>query len=178
MIITIGGAPGSGKSTVAKEVANRLGMKHYSMGDFQREIAEEKGLTLAELNELEEQDKSIDIEVDKRQKRLGEREDNFVIDSRLGFHFIPKSIKIFLDVDLEVGAQRILNQGRNDEEAFTRQDMVNKLAERIKSEMKRYKEYYNVNHYDKSNYDYVIDTTNLTIEEEIQEVLKAVKKHI
>ena len=91
MKITLGGTAGSGKSTAAKLLAKKLGYKHYSMGDFQREIAEEKGISLLELGKLEEKVKSLDEEVDQRQIELGRKEDNFVIDSRLGFHFIPNS---------------------------------------------------------------------------------------
>jgi len=50
MIITIGGEPGSGKSTVANIVAQKLGYKHYSTGDLRGEIAMRHGLTIDELN--------------------------------------------------------------------------------------------------------------------------------
>ena len=100
MIITISGKPGSGKSTVAELIAKRLSLKHYSIGNFMREIAKEKGISLLELGKIAEKERWVDDELDKRQIELGGREDGFVIDSRLGFHFIPKSVKIFLDVNL------------------------------------------------------------------------------
>ena len=53
MIIVLGGRAGSGKSTIAKEVAKKLGYKHYSMGDLQRNIAKEKGISLLELGKLQ-----------------------------------------------------------------------------------------------------------------------------
>ena len=102
MIITISGALGSGKSTVAKILVQKFNLKHYSTGDFMREIAVKRGITLLELSKLAETDKSIDEELDERQIKLGEEEDNFIIDARLGWHFIPNSIKIFLDVTLYV----------------------------------------------------------------------------
>ncbi|MFO8015868.1 MAG: AAA family ATPase, partial [Candidatus Woesearchaeota archaeon] len=49
MKITISGKPGSGKSTVARLVAERLGLNHYSLGDMQREVAREKCISMAEL---------------------------------------------------------------------------------------------------------------------------------
>ena len=72
----------------------KLKLKHYSTGDFMRQIAKEKSLTLLQLSKKAESDKSIDIELDKRQKDLGKTQDNFIIDSRLGWHFIPKAKKI------------------------------------------------------------------------------------
>ena len=50
MIITISGTPGSGKSTVAKMIATKLGFKHYSTGDFMRQMAKERGISLEELS--------------------------------------------------------------------------------------------------------------------------------
>ncbi|MGH9879179.1 MAG: nucleoside monophosphate kinase, partial [Nitrososphaerales archaeon] len=52
MIITIAGRPGSGKTTVAKEVAKRLGFKHLSTGDMRGQLAMEHGLTIDQLNEI------------------------------------------------------------------------------------------------------------------------------
>ena len=89
MIITISGIAGSGKSTVAKLLAKKLNYKHYSIGDFMRQIAKERKLTLLELSKQAEKDNSIDKELDKKQIELGKTKDNFVIDSRLGFHFCP-----------------------------------------------------------------------------------------
>ena len=74
MIITIAGTAGSGKSSVGKLLAKRLNYKHYSMGDLQRNIAEEQGISLLELSKLEEKDRSIDEEVDQRQISLGREE--------------------------------------------------------------------------------------------------------
>ena len=66
MIITISGKAGSGKSTVAKEIARKLELKHYSIGDLMRQMAKEKNISLSELGELAEKDDSIDKELDKK----------------------------------------------------------------------------------------------------------------
>lgn len=174
MIITISGRPGSGKSTVAKEAAKKLHLKHYSMGDFQREIAKKRGISMAELSRVEEKDRSIDEEVDRRQKELGKKEDNFVIDSRLGFHFIPNSIKIFLDVDFDVGAERIFSQKRREEKFATLEDAKKEIKRRVDSERKRYREYYGVDHYDMKNYDFVVDTTKRDVEGVVKEIIKKI----
>ena len=39
MIIAISGKAGSGKSTIAKLVAKKLGLKHFSSGDFMLKIS-------------------------------------------------------------------------------------------------------------------------------------------
>ena len=174
MIITISGIAGSGKSTVAKLLAKKLNYKHYSVGDFMREIAKERKLTLLELSKEAEEDPSIDKELDKKQIELGKKEDNFVIDSRLGFHFIPNSKKIFLEVQLNEAAKRILKEKRKHEQYKDINESIKKIKTRISSEDKRYNEYYKIDYHDKSNYDLVIDTTNAEPEEVVSKIIKTI----
>jgi len=176
MIITIGGTAGSGKSTVAKILAKKLGFNHYSMGDLQREIAEERKISLLELSKLEEKDRSIDEEVDQKQIDLGRKEDNFVIDSRLGFHFIPHSLKIYLDCDFEERAKRILADRIRKEHNINLENTKKNMMEREKSEKKRYKEYYNLDPSDKKQYDLIIDTTSMSPEKTVDKILEFIKK--
>lgn len=179
MIITISGSPGSGKSTVAKAVAKKLNLKHFSAGDFMREMASERGISLAELTSLSEKDVSIDREIDERTKSLI-GQDNFVIDSRLAFHFLPEAVKIFLKVDPKIAAKRIwkdVEGKKRTAEEFASEDAVLKgILERQASEVMRYKEYYNIDFLDENNYDFVLDTSNLNIEQSIERVLDFISK--
>ena len=177
MIITISGTPGSGKSAVAKLVAKKLGFKHYSNGDFMREMAEERKISLLELSKQAEKDQSIDEEVDQRQISLGRNENNFVIDARLGFHFIPNSIKFYLDADFEERAKRILADTIRNEHNINLETTKEHMKTREASEQKRYKEYYHLDPSDQSNYDYSIDTTNLSPEQVADKIIELVKKH-
>jgi cytidylate kinase len=179
MIITISGTPGSGKSTVAKAIARELNLKHYSAGDFMREMAESRSISLMELTELAKTDKSIDDEIDARTKHLALK-DNLVIDSRIAFHFIPKAIKIFLKADLKIAAQRtwkdISAQKRHTEQQLkSEKEVYDAILKRMEAEKRRFNEYYKVDFLDLRNYDFVLDTTNLTIEDSIQKVLDFVK---
>ncbi len=107
MIITISGTPGSGKSTVGKIIAERLKLNHYSTGDLMRTIAKDKGVSLEQLGKIADGDNGeIDRQLDDRQVSLDKNEDNFVIDGRLSFHFIPNSFKIFIDATIEERARR------------------------------------------------------------------------
>jgi len=175
MIITISGIAGSGKSTIAKLLAKKLNYKHYSIGDFMREIAKERNLSLLELSRQAEEDHSIDKELDKKQIELGKTEDNFVIDSRLGFHFIKNSKKIFLEVDLNEAANRILKEKRQHEQYKDIQESIQKIKTRISSEDKRYKGYYSVEYHNKKNYDIIIDTTSIKPEEIVNNIIKIIK---
>jgi len=176
MIITIGGRAGSGKSTVAKLLAKRLNLKVYSMGDLTRRIAEERRISLIELNRLQERDPSIDTEIDNLQRELGRKENDFVIDSRLGILFIPmEDFKVFLDANEIVRAKRILNDARTLERSTELNDTVAKLREREESEIKRYRQYYSFNCYDKDKYDIVINTSILLPEEVVELIVKKIE---
>lgn len=176
MIITVSGKPGSGKSTVAKLVAKKLKLRHYSIGDFMREIALKRGMTLLELSKIAEKDKTIDKELDEKQKKLL-KEDNFIIDSRLGFYFFPNSIKVFLDVTLEEGARRILEHKRKEErENISIKETEKNIKRRLISEKRRYKRDYNVDFLDKKNFDIIVDTTNLDAEKVADIIVNKIKQ--
>lgn len=160
MIISISGQAGSGKSTISKLLAKRLGYKHYSGGDMRRKIARERGLTLAELNKLGETDETTDKEADNSIKKLGETEDNFVIDGRLAFHFIPHSFKILLKADLDTRAKRVYKDKRISEKFEDMEAAKKMLTVRDKSDLYRYEKYYGLNHLEDQNYDLVIETIN------------------
>ncbi len=166
MIITISGRPGSGKSTVSKLVAKKMNLKHYSTGDFMRLMASNRKLSLLELSKLAETDSSIDEELDERQRSLALNEDDFVIDARLAFYFIPFSFKVFLQVSEEVAANRI--SGR---ETLTKQEALEKTRERLNSEHKRYLDLYNVNYEDKKHFNLVINTDD-KLPDEIAQIIQ------
>jgi predicted cytidylate kinase len=177
MIISISGLPGSGKTTVGKLLAKRLGFRFYSIGDLRGRMAMERDLTIDQLNELGMKEKWTDEEADEYQKRLGEKEDNFVIESRLGFYFIPKSVKIFLEVDQTKAAERIFRAQRPDEKRKTTiEEVIDSIRKRMKSDETRYQKYYKVDFLDKSHYDIVIDTTGLTPEQVAERIIERIKK--
>ena len=160
MIITISGMPGSGKSTVGKLLAAKLGYRFYSMGDLRGKMATERGMTIDELNAVGEREGWTDRDVDEYQKKLGETEDNFVFDGLISFHFIPQAFKVFLDIDPRVAAARIHADARPDEETVrTVEERQAQIAKRIASNESRYQKHYGVTFRDQSKFDLVIDTS-------------------
>jgi len=179
-IITIAGKLGSGKSSTAKMVAEILGYKHYSTGDFMRAIANERNVSLVELSIIAENDPSIDKALDDRNIEIGNME-NIVLDSRLGFHFIPDSFKVFLDLDSIVASNRILedkknnpNRQKEDVNNFdTIESISNSISERLISERKRYKELYGIeDHTSPTNFNLVINTEKIPLEEVSKKVIE------
>lgn len=180
MIISFAGTLGSGKSTVAKLLAKKLGYKHYSGGEFQRAMAQKRGVSLLELAEIAKEDPTVDEETDAYQVNLGKTQDNFVIDSHLGFHFIPQSFKIYLKCDMAVASERIFHDKNKLRKAEADNSTIKKVFENLKKrwefEQFRWKKYYGINQEDESNYDLVIDTTNISPEEIVDKILQEIKK--
>jgi cytidylate kinase len=178
MIITISGTPGSGKGTIGRLLAAELKYRFYSMGDIRRKYAAEHGMTIEQLNKKAEIDPTSDHLVDEYQTELGKKEDDVVIDSRLGFHFIPMSFKLFLDADEMVRVRRILNDKRATEHYKDADDAVQQLRERQESDKKRYKKLYDVDPYDVDAVDYglLLDTSSNTPEELVAMILDVLNK--
>jgi len=184
MIISISGALGSGKSTIAQMLADKLAWPRYYIGGLRREAAKRRGMTLTEYNELGESDPKTDQEVDCYQRDLGKNEDNFIIEGRTSWYFISQSLKIYLNVSQEVGAKRIFgslqtkNNRNEDRDLNSWQDVLESNRKRIESDNARYRLYYGIDVYDKKNYDYYLDTTDLTPDEVFQSVYDFIKNNL
>jgi CMP/dCMP kinase len=184
MIITFNGDEGAGKTTIGKKVAQEIGFNYYYTGQIFRDMAEKKGLTTVEYLKLGETDPSIDKEVDDYVIELAKKEDNFLIDSRMAWHFIPDSLKIYLKVDELAGVKRIFEQLQKDNtrneirSARSLETVLEKIRERKETDNKRYLQYYGVNIHEEKNYDFVLDTTNLSREEVFEKVMFFINKKL
>lgn len=163
-IITLSGKPGSGKSSTSDKVAEMLSYTRYSSGDFVRKIVKEKRITLADFNKMAAVDHNLDDEIDQELRKLREQKD-IVIDSRLGFYWIPESFKVYLDLDIDVATARIYKDAINNEGRQSGAGLAGSLIEvqrqvqsRLNNETRRFKSMYGVDPYQSSNFDLVINT--------------------
>ncbi|HLC89166.1 MAG TPA: AAA family ATPase [Candidatus Nanoarchaeia archaeon] len=187
MIITISGTPGSGKSTIAKILQQKLSAKRIYVGGIRREIARKKSMTLEELNQYAQTHPETDVDVDQQvaaqAQLLDKKRKIVVVEGRTQFHFLPKSIKVYIKVDSEEGARRIwkdlqnqqTREQRNEGNIFSFAQMKKRIRERLQEDNERYKKYYRVEYLDESNYDLVIDTTKITAEQAAEKIIKFIK---
>lgn len=184
MIITINGTPGSGKTTIAEKLASKLGWPRFYGGGIRRLKAKSMGLTLAEYNRLGETDQRTDFEVDNYLKQIAKKHNNCIIESRTAWHLMPNSIKIYIDVDEKIGAERVFkelkkhNQRNEDRQLRSIQEVLKSHKQRKLSDYKRYKKYYGFNLNNKKNYDFILDTTDLNKKQVFVETYKYIKNRL
>ena len=102
-------------------------------------------MDLLEFYKLGNDSDFIDKMIDDYQKKLGEREDNFVMESRLGFYFIPHSVKVYLKADERERARRVYTdeKKRTGESFMSLEDALKSIREREESDRRRFKKWQN-----------------------------------
>jgi len=177
MHITITGDLGSGKSSVAKMLCEKLNFKYFSTGNVQRELSKKQGLDTLQMNYLAEKNAEIDKYIDDLTKNINTENKNYILDSRMAWFFIEKSFKIYLTVKVEVAAARVMaDKERNSEpSAHDLQEKIDNLNERKIAERKRFNKKYDVDYLDLNNYDLVLDTSFKTIEEVVEIIIDKYK---
>ena len=171
--ISLAGDLGSGKSTVARILIDELGAEYYSTGSIVRSIAEKMNMSVVELNVYMETHPEIDTMIDDGIRALSDDDRMLIIDSRMAWHFTRGTFKVYLTVELETSAARIMNANRKGEHSATLEETARSTRERRLSEQKRYMDQYGVDIADLGNYDLVIDTTTATPEEIAGVILRA-----
>jgi len=173
MNVTIGGLPGSGKTTVAKILANKLDLNYLNAGDIFRNLATKKGLTLEEFAVYAEQNPSVDQAIDNKLIEVA-RGDGAILEGRLAAFMVVKenleAKKIWLEAPLKIRAERICK--REDKPMET---ALSEIQERERSEWDRYFNLYNIDLNDLENYDIIIDSSVITAEQVVEEVMKGIK---
>ena len=174
MLLTVSGPPGVGKSTLALGLAERFGYKHVSGGDIFRALADERDLSLAELNEMAEDDPQIDRDLDRRLRSTARDRDDLVLESRLAGWMAGEyaDLKVWLDAPLSVRAERIA-----DREGKTVAEAREETSAREESESARYEAYYGIDFSETSIYDLSINTARWSADAVLDVVATAADRH-
>ena len=170
--IAISGKSGCGNTTTSGLLAEKLGIKliNYTF----RQLAEEKGMTLAEVIAAAKTDDSYDKYVDKHQVELA-LEQSCVLGSRLAIWMLKEAdLKVYLYASDDTRAGRVFNREGGDLQAI--KDFT---AMRDREDTGRYKAFYNIDNNDYSFVDVVIDVNNKTPEEIVQIIIdKLLEKNL
>lgn len=156
-IITISGLAGSGTTTVCDRLCARLGWAYVNAGAVFRGLAQEAGLSLAELGRRAEADGCIDRQLDLRLVAQARERVPVVVEGRVtGWmaqrHQLP-ALKVWLQAALAVRAERVgQREGKPLAQALA------ETRQREASEAQRFAAHHQIALSDLSVYDLVVDT--------------------
>lgn len=172
--ITIFGLAGTGKSSVGKKLAKRLFSAFVSTGKVFREQAKEAGVAVHVYDKMAEEDPSIDQKIDERISQIGKIHENIVLESRLGWYFVPDSLKVKFVCEDDVRFRRVAGR---DDISFDEAKRVSALREN--SHMERFRKVYGIEDYSADeHFDLIIDTTSTHVSEVIEVILGNVSKRL
>ncbi len=172
--IVISGDLGSGKTTVSRELARRLGVRRVSVGDLYRQMAQSRGMSALQLNLHAELDDAVDGYVDQLQQDIAKSDEQLVVDGRLAWFFFTDAFKVHLITDPMVAASRVLSRPPDEVEAYSSlTEAKERLANRSESERIRFLTRYGADKNRLRNYDLVCDTSRAPSNEVVDRIIAA-----
>jgi CMP/dCMP kinase len=171
LIVTVGGLPGTGTSTLCRLLERELGLPYVYAGQIFRQEAAARGLSLQEMNELAQNDESVDRQLDERQLELL-RKGNVILEGRMAGWLAHNNgidaLKVWIVCDEAERIRRLVDRDGGDPEEQRRM-----TEERVRLERDRYLRYYGVDTDDLSIYDLVLDSTATPPQTLVERVLEA-----
>ncbi len=159
LVITLAGHHGSGRTTNAKLLAESFGLRYISTGMLFRERADELGVSLEEMNRIAAKDREFDNWLDNRTKEES-RKRGIVIDANLSAWMAEDpDLRVYVTCPFEDRVKRIA-----DREGRDYADVERETHAREELELRRYKEYYDVDIDDLTVYDIILNTGIFSIE--------------
>ena len=174
-VICISGNIAVGKTEVALKLSEKLGYTLYKASESFRKLARDMNMDLVSFNDYVKENPEIDLKIEETTKKVADENDKIVIDARLGFFLCPEAFKVYMLADIDTAASRLFKASKlrgKEEEYESIKDAKHAIELRENSERERYLKTYNVDIHDKSNYDFVIDTTNLSSDEVVDIIIE------
>ncbi len=178
--ITISGRIGSGATTLAKKLVEKLGWKMVEGGEIMGRINKQVGVSIFETNKRPDH---FDLEYEEMVKKILKEENHKIIQSHLaGFDAqgIEGVFKIFVTCEDESGIDkadiridRLVNRDK-----ISVEEAKHEVTEREKRDLEKWRRLYadndgSWNYWNKDYYDLVINTYSHNAEETLQHALKA-----
>lgn len=181
MKIAISGLSGVGSSTTARQISERLGLP---MSNFTfRDLAKERGISFKALQEQAVSDPSIDLELDRRLIHYINENPTCLIATdlacwlddpkvwrRLGLEIGAQyDLKIWLEAPLAERARRMHNR-----EGGEYKQVLAYNNQRDQDNRQRFLDLYGVDIFDHQNIDWTINSSNLSLEEVTDLIIKKI----
>ena len=171
MIITVGGLAGTGTTTTAEGLSEKLDIPYISAGFVFREMAAERGMSVLEFSEFAEGNDDIDKEIDKRQALKAKEAENLIVEGRLSAYFVENAdLRVWLVTPFDVRSKRISE--REDKSVEVAKE---EIITREKSEALRYMEIHNIDISNMDIYDIIINTGTFNPENVSEIIIQTLK---
>ncbi|OGY24345.1 MAG: hypothetical protein A2172_00580 [Candidatus Woykebacteria bacterium RBG_13_40_15] len=170
--IIVSGDVGTGTSTLAKGLAEKLGWQFFSAGDFFRAYHKNHNIPLWDKSSIpDEVDKKIDQEIFEKLQTKKE----IVVDSHYSAWFarnLPSNFRILLVCDKEVATKRILAR------QHTHKETPREIEERRHQLRAKFKKLYSNDNYENPKFfNLVLDTGKNNIPQTIELALEGLNKN-
>ncbi|MGD9276642.1 MAG: cytidylate kinase family protein [Candidatus Pacearchaeota archaeon] len=176
--ITISGMPGSGKTTLAKNLAKILGYEFISIGNLQGLTAEKLGMTINKYMELSKQKPELHKEMDKVTTEIGKTKNKIVVEGWAAYYFIPDSKKIYLYANEKIAAERIFKNQRPDEPKYkTEKEARIKTRIRYETSKQGIQKAHGIDISALSNFDLILNVSNRDEKQTLDRILKKIKQY-
>ena len=170
--ITISGHPGSGTSTLVEGICNHFKWNSLNGGQIFRDEAKRRGLSLSEFGDLCASDFTVDKSLDEiLRENMLKTNGPEVMESRLSGWWAYKleidCVRLWIEVNDEVRAQRVVNR-----EGITIEEAIFENKKRSQKDRARYLQLYELIPEDREPYTHIIDASQKSISEVLQETIK------
>ncbi len=171
-LITISGLPGSGTSTLCQHLVEHTGRPYVNAGQFFRDLAAERDMSLADLGCLAEENDEIDRRLDARMVELALQNPGAVLEGRVTGWMAHRhqlvALKVWIEADEVVRSGRV---GHRDEQSAAA--AVAATREREASERTRYADHYGIDLTSMEIYDLVLNSDATPAQLLLERVLTA-----
>lgn len=173
--IAISGLSGTGKTTVAKELARRLGYDYFSVTESLKEMSTVKGELLRVLDIWKRGNitKNTQLKIENLQLQMANKNE-VVIDGEITIHILRNTpaFKVLLTADPQVRIERIAKR-----DSLSIKEAQKFLEEKENIEEMYFKKFYGISLKALETYaDFVIDTTTLPVEEIVNSIIRVMPK--
>lgn len=164
--IVIAGDVGTGATTLATALAEKLGWKFISTGEFFRSYALENDLKLWDKESVPDE---VDRRVDQKFLELMRSESGYIFDTHYGAYFtrdMPDIFKILLTCDRSIATQRMLSRESSHHET------AEEIEKRRAGLYAKFRKLYGKDNYeDPKFFNLVIDTSTISPEKTLETAL-------
>lgn len=166
--IAISGDIGTGKSTLARHLSEKLAWEYISAGNYFRDWYKSKGMDVSKVYGIpEEEDRKMEASFQKEMKEKA----GVVFESRLAGWLArdyPETLKVLCIVEDEEAYKRVAKR-----DSVSEQEAEKLSKQRANDLVDKFNKLYGVSDFlDPKYFDLVIDTTNLSPKEVMEKVLE------